>query len=253
MVSQPAAGQEVLVVDADEQVLKGLDRLLTKAGLIVTGTNDPLRARDQLLNKFFAVALFDADTPTPGAGMELLQFARDKSPLTSVVIMSSRKSYDVAVRAFRSGATDVVLKEPDVVPYLRERVVEAAGDIRATGERNVLLEEIADTHEDFLRRLRDATKEMIDLEDRVAGRTIDDVSDAAAEVNVVVVDDDPEALVKLEEKLTPVSGMAIPAGADRRRGPGRGHPDPPPDRAGEGRPARPARQHGCPHGQVQRA
>jgi len=76
--SQPAAGQEVLVVDTDEQVVKGLDRLLTKAGLIVTGTHDPVRARDQLLNKFFAVALVDADTPTPGAGIELLQFARDR-------------------------------------------------------------------------------------------------------------------------------------------------------------------------------
>ena len=86
MSNQPvAAGQEVLVVDADDQVVKGLDRLLTRVGLIVTGTHDPVRARDQLLNKFYAVALVDADTPTPGGGIELLQFARDKSPLTSVV------------------------------------------------------------------------------------------------------------------------------------------------------------------------
>jgi hypothetical protein len=34
--------------------------------MIVTGTHDPIRARDQLLNKFYAVALVDADTPTPG-------------------------------------------------------------------------------------------------------------------------------------------------------------------------------------------
>ena len=206
MTSQPAAGQEILVVDTDEQVVKGLDRLLTKAGLIVTGTHDPIRARDQLLNKFFAVALVDADTPTPGAGIELLQFARDKSPLTSVVIMSARKSYDVAVKAFRAGAADVVLKEPDVVPYLRERVIEAAGDIKGTADRNVLLEEVADTHEDFLRRMRDLTREMVDLEDRVAGRTPADRSDAAANVSVVVVDDDPAALLKLEEALTPAQG-----------------------------------------------
>ena len=206
MTSQPAAGQEILVVDTDDQVVKGLDRLLTKAGLIVTGTHDPIRARDQLLNKFFAVALVDADTPTPGAGIELLQFARDKSPLTSVVIMSARKSYDVAVKAFRAGAADVVLKEPDVVPYLRERVIEAAGDIKGTADRNVLLEEVADTHEDFLRRMRDLTREMVDLEDRVAGRTPADRSDAAANVSVVVVDDDPAALLKLEEALTPAQG-----------------------------------------------
>ena len=165
-----AAGQEILVVDADDQVVKGLDRLLTRVGLIVTGTHDPMRARDQLLNKFYAVALVDADTPTPGGGIELLQFARDKSPLTSVVIMTARKSYETAVKAFRAGAADVVLKEPDVVPYLRERVVEAATDIKATADRNSLLEEVAETHEEFLRRLRDVAREGLDLEDRLAGR-----------------------------------------------------------------------------------
>ena len=215
MGSQPAAGQEVLVVDADDQVVKGLDKLLTKVGLIVTGTNDPIRARDQLLNKFFAVALVDADTPTPGAGIELLQFARDKSPLTSVVVMTARKSYDVALKAFRAGATDVVLKEPDVVPYLRERVIEAAGEIKGTADRNILLEEVADTHEDFLRRLREVTRELIDVEDRLAGRKPEDVSDAAANVNVVVVDDDPAALSKLEEALTACPGLAVSRGADR--------------------------------------
>jgi DNA-binding NtrC family response regulator len=211
VVSQPAAGQEVLVVDADDQVVKGLDKLLTKVGLIVTGTNDPIRARDQLLNKFFAVALVDADTATPGAGIELLQFARDKSPLTSVVVMTARKSYDVALKAFRAGATDVVLKEPDVVPYLRERVIEAAGEIKGTADRNILLEEVADTHEDFLRRLREVTRELIDVEDRLAGRRPEDVSDVTANVNVVVVDDDPGALSKLEEALTPAQGWLFRA------------------------------------------
>ena len=62
-----------------------------------------------------------------------------------------------------------MLKEPDVVPYLRERVVEAATDIKATADRNSLLEEVAETHEEFLRRLRDVAREGLDLEDRLAG------------------------------------------------------------------------------------
>ena len=191
--NQPvAAGQEVLVVDADDQVVKGLDRLLTRVGMIVTGTHDPVRARDQLLNKFYAVALVDADTPTPGGGIELLQFARDKSPLTSVVIMTARKSYETAVKAFRAGAADVVLKEPDVVPYLRERVVEAATDIKATADRNSLLEEVAETHEEFLRRLRDVAREALDLEDRAVGPDGRRRRRSRRPVSVVLVDDDPE-------------------------------------------------------------
>ena len=212
MANQPvAAGQEVLVVDADEQVIRGLDRLLTRVGMIVTGTHDPVRARDQLLNKFYAVALVDADTPTPGGGIELLQFARDKSPLTSVVIMTSRKSYETAVRAFRAGAADVVLKEPDVVPYLRERVVEAATDIKATADRNSLLEEVAETHEEFLRRLRDAARESLDLEDRASGRAQADAGDEQAAISVVLVDDDQQALAKLEAVLTAAAGWQFRA------------------------------------------
>jgi DNA-binding NtrC family response regulator len=205
-----AAGQEVLVVDADDQVVKGLDRLLTRVGMIVTGTHDPIRARDQLLNKFYAVALVDADTPTPGGGIELLQFARDKSPLTSVVIMTARKSYETAVKAFRAGAADVVLKEPDVVPYLRERVVEAATDIKATADRNSLLEEVAETHEEFLRRLRDVAREGLDLEDRLSGRT-NEPGDDHDTVSVVLVDDDQKALERLAKVLNEASGWQLRA------------------------------------------
>lgn len=203
-----AAGQEVLVVDADEQVIKGLDRLLTRVGLIVTGTPDPVRARDQLLNKFFAVAVIDVDTPTPLGGIELLQFARDRSPLTSIIVMSARRSYDAAVRAFRGGAVDVVLKEPDVVPYLRERVLEAATDLRNTSERNTLLEEIAETHEEFLRRMRDMAKEAVDLEDRLLGRTPDDPQDGAV-TTVVLVDDDAQAVARLQKALPSTGGWQL--------------------------------------------
>ncbi len=201
-----AAGQEILVVDADEQVIKGLDRLLTRVGLVVTGTPDPVRARDQLLNKFYAVALIDADTPTPGAGIELLQFARDKAPLTSVIVMSARKSYETSVKAFRAGAVDVVLKEPDVVPYLRERVIEAASELQSTSERNTLMEEISETHEEFLRRMRDMAKEVVDIEDRLLGRATGDADDGGDGMNVVLVDDDPSALSKLESVLQTSNG-----------------------------------------------
>jgi DNA-binding NtrC family response regulator len=201
---QPAAaGQEILVVDGDDQVVKGLDRLLTRVGLIVTGTADPIRARDQLLNKFFAVALVDADTPTPGGGIELLQYARDKSPLTSIIVMTARKSYEVAVRAFRGGAVDVVVKEPDVVPYLRERVLEAAIELRTTSERNTLLEEIAETHEEFLRRMREMAKEAVDLEDRLTGRGDDADADGGGETMVVLVDEDGATLLPRLEKVLP--------------------------------------------------
>jgi DNA-binding NtrC family response regulator len=203
-----AAGQEVLVVDADEQVIKGLERLLTRVGLIVTGTADPARARDQILNKFFAVALLDIDTPTPGGGLELLQFARDKSPLMSVIMMTNRRSFDTAVKSFRGGVIDVVLKDPEVVPYLRERVVEAATELKSGGERTLLLEEVAESHEDFLRKMREMSKQITDLEDRIIGRakTGERATVGGDPTDVVVVDDDPEAVPRFERVLPPKDG-----------------------------------------------
>jgi two-component system OmpR family response regulator len=209
IAANTAAGQEVLVVDGDDQVVKGLERLLTRVGLIVTGIADPVRARDQILNKFFAVALLDVDTPTPGGGLELLQFARDKSPLTSIIMMTNRKSFDTAVKSFRGGAADVVLKDPEVVPYLRERVVEAATDLTAASERNTLLEEVSEAHEEFLRRMREMSKQITDLEDRVVGRSRTGERAVAGEgevTDVVLVDDDPEAVPRLQAVLTAKDG-----------------------------------------------
>ena len=207
-VPATAAGQEVLVVDGDEQVVKGLDRLLTRVGLTVTGTGDHGRARDQILNKYFAVALLDVDTPTPGGGLELLQFARDKAPLMSVIMMTNRRSFDTAVKSFRGGAIDVVLKEPEVVPYLRERVLDAATDVKSGTERAALLEEIAESHEDFLRKMREMSKTITDMEDRILGRskTGERAAITSDPVDVVVVDDDPEAVARFQSVLTEKDG-----------------------------------------------
>jgi DNA-binding NtrC family response regulator len=207
-VPASGAGQEILVVDGDEQVVKGLDRLLTRVGLTVTGTGDHSRARDQLLNKYFAVALIDVDTPTPGGGLELLQFARDKAPLMSVIMMTNRRSFDTAVKSFRGGALDVVLKEPEVVPYLRERVLDAATDVKSGAERVALLEEIAESHEDFLRKMREMSKTITDMEDRILGRskTGERAAISSDPVDVVVVDDDPEAVARFQRVLPESQG-----------------------------------------------
>jgi response regulator RpfG family c-di-GMP phosphodiesterase len=84
-------------------------------------------------------------------------------------------------------------------------VVEAATDIKATADRNSLLEEVAETHEEFLRRLRDVAREGLDLEDRLSGRKEEDADDLGM-VSVVLVDDDPKAVEKLSKVLTEAAG-----------------------------------------------
>jgi DNA-binding response OmpR family regulator len=178
-----------------------MQALLARLGLVVTVTADPVRARDLLINKFFAVALVDVDTPSTGGGFDLLKFAREKSPLTTVIMMTARKAFDIGVAGFRGGAADVVVKEPDTVPYLKDRVVAAAEELMAISDRNTLLEDVSELHEEFLRRMRDLSRQRLDLEDRLLGRETTETGGPSDLCTVLVVNDDPKAAAQLQAVL----------------------------------------------------
>lgn len=207
----PEGGQEVLVVDGDRNVLKGLERLLTGAGLMVTSLTDPARARDQVEKRFIPVMLCDLDTPEPGAGVDLVRFAREKSPLTAVIVMTARKGFEVVAPAFRAGATDVIPKTQDAVPYLRERVMKAAVEVRSATTREKLLAEVAETHEEFLKRMMDLSRQVTDLEDKLLSREGDTSSTASAltVVNVLLVDDEPALNAVLSKELPADKGWRL--------------------------------------------
>lgn len=204
-----ASGQEVLVVDKDDKVGRGMQTLLARLGLVVTVTADPVRARDLLINKFVAVALLDVDTPTPGDGLDLLRFTRDKSPLTSVIVMTARKSFDIGVAGFRGGAADVIVKEPGTVPYLKERVVAAAQELMAISDRNTLIEEVGQIHEEFLRRMRDLARQRLDLEDRILGRENSQTGGPGDSCTVLVVSDDADAAKAFAKLLPDTKGWRV--------------------------------------------
>lgn len=198
----------MLVVDKDDKVARGMQTLLARLNLVVTVTSDPVRARDLLVTKFFAVALLDVDTPGTGAGLELLKFARDKSPLTTVIMMTARKAFDIGVAGFRGGAADVVVKEPETVPYLKDRVLAAAEDLAALSDRNTLLEEAGEVHEEFLRRMRALSRQVVDLEDRVLGRDAD-TGRPGDVCSVLLVNDDPGAGAALARVLPEDKGWRL--------------------------------------------
>lgn len=204
-----AGGEEVLVVDKDEKVAQGMQTLLGRLGLVVTVTADAVRARDLLVTKFFTVALLDVDTPNAGQGLELLKFAREKSPLTTAIMMTARKSFDIGVAGFRGGAADVVVKEPDTVPYLKDRVLRAARELMALSDRNTLLEEVADAHEEFLRRMRELSRQALDMEDRLLGREEAETGRPGDICSVLLINDDPEAAPALAKVLPEDRGWRL--------------------------------------------
>jgi DNA-binding response OmpR family regulator len=163
-------GVEVLVIDADTKVHAGISQLLSEAQLHVTCVADKDKGLEIVDKQFFSVALVDIDTPSPGAGIATVAEIHKKSPTTMVIAMTPRRSFDDAVAAVRAGAVDLILKAPESVAYLKDRVLDAAG--RSVGKREVdtVLDEIRRVHDEFLQRFMDAERRAIDLDDKVAGR-----------------------------------------------------------------------------------
>ena len=191
-------GAEVLVVDQDSRVQKGMTSLLSAASLHVTSVESPEKAYDTLARKFFSVCIVDLDTPTPGAGLETTQEIKSRSPTSMVIMLTPRKSFDDCVSCIRAGAVDVIFKSPEAVQYLKERVMEAAG--RSVGKREVssVLAEVRDVQDEFLELFMNAERRALDFSDKLAGR---DPNRAVVvdEMRVLVVDPDTSLADRLSE------------------------------------------------------
>jgi DNA-binding NtrC family response regulator len=197
------AGAEVLVVDSDPAVQRGLEKILGPRGLPVSGATSHEKALELVSTKVFGVVVVDLDTPTPNAGLTLVEAVRERSPTTLVIVLASRKAFDAAVSAFRAGAHDVVLKAPDQVDYLTARVVDAAGDWVTRGKTKVLLGEIRETLEEFLKRMMEAERRFTDLEDQIAGRDVrEGRTDLDGEVRLLFADSD-DRLYKALSRTSP--------------------------------------------------
>ncbi|MGE0550265.1 MAG: response regulator [Kofleriaceae bacterium] len=163
-------GIEVLVVDTDRSVHAGIERLLSDAQLHVTCVDNADRALALVDRGFYSVALVDIDTPSPASGIETIRAIKRASPTSMVIAMTPRRSYDDAVLAVRAGAIDLILKAPESVAYLRERVLDAAG--RSVGKREVdsVLTDVRSVHEEFLQRFMETERRATDLNDKAAGK-----------------------------------------------------------------------------------
>lgn len=203
-------GREVLVLDADASVLKGAERLLRDAGLGVTTVSSVERARDQILNRFVNVVLCDLETPETAGALEFIRFVREKSPLTAVVAMSRRNSFEIIAPAFRAGVRDVIPKAREYVPQLRETVIKAADEIRATQTLEQLLAQFAEANDELLRKLMEMSNHALDLEDKLLEREGESSSSASlGPLHLLVVDDEPKLADTLGKELPEEKGWKV--------------------------------------------
>jgi two-component system, NtrC family, response regulator AlgB len=103
----------VLVVDDEPNILKTLKIGLEAIGFAVDGFLNPLDVVDTIENGKYSVAFIDL-MMQPIDGMQVLKVLREKSPITTCVIITAHGSIDSAVDAIKGGAFDFLQKPFDL-------------------------------------------------------------------------------------------------------------------------------------------
>lgn len=208
-------GYELLIVDGAPRDRDAMKRIFEEAGYVTTAVGTTGEARSLVERKFFPVAIVELDVERPGAGLDLARFMRTSSRPTSVILLTKRRSFEAAIEALRIGCADVVVKQAEQIPYLKQVVL--AGCDRASGDgegNDALLNEARSV-------LDDAFKIMLDMGRSVYG----DVSVTAVvefRPRILVVDSNADFLrdviSALETKGWNVAGEMSGGGALDRAG-----------------------------------
>jgi|Deesub1362A_J573_1020465.scaffolds.fasta_scaffold09590_2 DNA-binding NtrC family response regulator len=137
---------KILVVDDQNGMRRSLAILLEKEGFYVQEAENGQRAVDILSKENFDVVVTDLKM-SPGTGLDLLYYVKEKHPLTHVIIMTAYGTIESAVIAMKIGAYDYIPK-----PFKREeilhRIRKAVDNIRIKKDM-LLLHEGKDIRERF--------------------------------------------------------------------------------------------------------
>jgi two-component system response regulator RegA len=116
----PEAIRSVLVVDDDPLELRGLERALRDAGLVVRVARSADEALAQLAAAPPDLAIVDVFLGD-SSGLDLLRRLRVAAPALRVVMLTAHPSFKLAIDSIRLGATNYLQK-----PILARQILDAA-------------------------------------------------------------------------------------------------------------------------------
>jgi two-component system response regulator PilR (NtrC family) len=108
----------ILVCDDQRSICEMLDISLRKEGHRVETVNAGEAAKKKLSSANYEVLITDIKMPQTD-GIEVLNFARQSSPETSVILITAVEDYEAAVQAVRGGAFDYIHKGPGLLEELK--------------------------------------------------------------------------------------------------------------------------------------
>jgi two-component system response regulator PilR (NtrC family) len=108
----------ILVCDDQRSICEMLDISLRKDGHRVETVNGGEAAKKKLSSANYELLITDIKMPQTD-GIEVLRFARQSSPETSVILITAVEDYEAAVQAVKGGAFDYIHKGPGMLQELK--------------------------------------------------------------------------------------------------------------------------------------
>jgi two-component system, NtrC family, response regulator PilR len=108
----------ILVCDDQRSICEMLDISLRKEGHRVETVNAGEAAKKKLSSANYEVLITDIKMPQTD-GIEVLRFARQSSPETSVILITAVEDYEAAVQAVKGGAFDYIHKGPGLLEEVK--------------------------------------------------------------------------------------------------------------------------------------
>jgi two-component system response regulator PilR (NtrC family) len=108
----------ILVCDDQRSICEMLDISLRKDGHRVETVNGGEAAKKKLSSANYELLITDIKMPQTD-GIEVLRFARQSSPETSVILITAVEDYEAAVQAVKGGAFDYIHKGPGLLEELK--------------------------------------------------------------------------------------------------------------------------------------
>jgi putative two-component system response regulator len=118
-----APGFSVLLVEDDDDHAMLVTDVLERAleGAVVSRAGSVARAAELSLGSSWSLAVVDHNLPD-GLGMEVLDTLRANDPTMPIVMLTGQGSEEMAIEAFRHGASDYVVKGGGYLDALAHRV-----------------------------------------------------------------------------------------------------------------------------------
>ena len=101
--------KSILVVDDEQIIRESLSFVLKNEGFTVAESSNGKEALERQEAEPFDIIITDIEMPHM-KGVELLKHVRQRTPQTSVIIVTAFGSVETAIAALREGAADYILK-----------------------------------------------------------------------------------------------------------------------------------------------